>query len=401
MIDAIKKNNIFIYNSLVIIYCLPRTLYFYFSLLFLSLFKINNKKIVFVSFNGKGYWDNGKYICNELLWSDYDIYWASKEEYKDSLPKNVKYVKYNSIEYLYHLATAKIWVNNSRFWWWIRKRKDQFYIQTWHGCIGFKKSEADSKNALSSYYILSAKNDSKMADLFISNSTFCTNYYKNYYWYDGEILEHGCPRNDIIVNDSRDVIKKVRDYFWFSTLDKICLYAPTFRENNSLDTYDIDFETLVNELKNKFKCNWKLLVRLHPNISNLSNQLLGLNKNIINATDYPDMQELLVATDFLITDYSSCVFDYAISKKPAIIYASDIEEYKKDRDFAIKFEDWPFPIATNNKELNTIIENYDANKFERKINKFYEEKWLNETGKSCYDIAKIINNLILGRKVKL
>ena len=368
-------------------------LYHYIFLLIFSIFKIDNKKIVVISYYGKGYWDMGKYICNELFKHDYKIYWATKEDYKDSLPKQIKYVEYNSIKYLYHLATAKIWINNSRFPYWVRKRKKQFYIQTRHGCFAFKKVEAAAEKVLPKYYILGAKNDSKIADLFVSNSTFCTNFYKNYFWYNGDILEYGCPRNDIIINNNKDIIKKVREYFWFSNSEKICLYAPTFRVNSSLDVYNIDYKELIKELVKKFKCNWKLLIKLHPNISHLSNQLLGLNKNIINATNYPDMQELLVAADFMITDYSSCIFDYALSKKPAIIYASDIKEYIKDRDFEIKLNDAPFSIATDNIELKKIIDNFDTEKYEKKLNKFYDDMWLKETGKSCKKIVEIINEI--------
>jgi CDP-glycerol glycerophosphotransferase len=60
---------------------------------------------------------------------------------------------------------------------------------------------------------LSGKNDSKMADLFVSNSISCTNMYKKYFWYNGDILEYGCPRNDIIVNNDRNSIEKVKKYF--------------------------------------------------------------------------------------------------------------------------------------------------------------------------------------------
>lgn len=383
---------------MVFIYTLPRTIYYYTFLLIFSMFRIDNKKIIIVNFEGKGYWDNGKYICNELIKYDYNIYWAAKEEYKNSLPKEIKYVKINSIKYLYHLSTAKIWINNSRFPYWIRKRKKQFYIQTWHGCFAFKKVEFAVEKKLSKYYVLCAKNDSKIANLFISNSTFCTSFYKKYFWYQGKILECGCPKNDIIINSSKDLIGKVKKYFWFLDSDKICLYAPTFRANNSLGSYDMDYELLLNELKNKFNDNRKLLIRLHPNISHLADQLVGLNRNIIDATNYPDMQELLIATDFLVTDYSSCIFDYALLRKPAIIYASDIEEYKKDRDFEIKLEDTPFSIAINNIELKKIIEEFDIKEYNKSLNKFYKDMWLKETGKSCEEIVNTINKISENKK---
>lgn len=391
MIEKIKKHKI-IYNLLLFLFFLPRTIYYYMFLLFFSIFKINNKKIIVLNYNGKGYWDNGKYICNELTKYNYEIYWATIEKYKDSLPQKINYVKIDSIKYLYHLATAKIWINNNRFQLGIRKRKNQFYIQTWHGWLGFKKVESAVKNT-SNLYVWGAKNDSKMANLFISNSTFLTMVYKNYFWYNGEILECGCPRNDIIINNSNDIIKKVKKYFWFPSSGKICLYAPTFRDNKSLDAYDIEYKMLLNELKNKFKGNRKLLIRLHPAISDSTDRLSVFNENVINASDYPDMQELLVATDFLITDYSSCIFDYALSKKAAAIYASDIEKYREERNFAIKLEDSPFPIATNNMELKNIIKDFDMNKYLKKINKFYEDNGLKETGKACEKIVEIINEI--------
>ena len=174
------------------------------------------------------------------------------------------------------------------------------------------------------------------------------------------------------MDNNKDLIKKVKEHFQLSENEKICLYAPTFRVSNSLNVYNIKYETLINGLKSKFNGNWKLLIRLHPNISNSAKDLSVYNCNIINATDYPDIQELLVASDFLITDYSSCIFDYAISKKPAMIYASDINEYKNDRDFEIKLEDTPFPIATNNFELMNAIEKYNIKKYQKLLTKFYD-----------------------------
>lgn len=383
----------FIYNLLVLLYTLPRTIYYHLFLLFFSIFKINNKKIIIISYSGKGYWDMGKYICNELIKYDYDIYRATREQYIKTLPEKINYVKYNSIKYLYHLATAKIWINNSRFPYGIRKRKKQFYIQVWHACLSLKRVESAVEKKLSKYYVMGAKNDSKMANLFVSNSNYCTKFYKKFFRYKWEILECWCPRNDIIINDNKDSVQKVRKYFWFSDLDKICLYAPTFRVDSSLDAYNIEYDKLIIELENKFKCKRKILIRLHPNISHLANQLHILNTNIVNSTDYPDMQELLVATDFLITDYSSCILDYALSWKPAMIYASDIDEYKKDRDFEIKLEDVPYPLATNNVELVNIIRNYDNKESKNNLNIFYDYVGLKESGKSCKELAKIINRV--------
>ena len=397
MRSIIKKNK-FLYNLLLFLYYLPKTIYYYILLFLFSLLRINNKKIVVINYNGKGYGDMGKYICNELLKGNYEIYWATTKKYKNTLPDGIKYVKYESIRYLYHLATARIWINNCRFRYGIKKRKKQFYIQTWHGCIGFKKSESASVNSLTKQYILGAKRDSKMANLFISNSDFCSNNYKENFWYNGKILKCGCPRNDIIVNQEKTVIKNVKKFYNIKFDEKVCLYAPTFRVNNSLKHYDMNYEVLLNSLEKKYKGKWKILIRFHPNISSLSKNKNIFNENIIDVTNYPDMQELLMTADFMITDYSSCIFDYAISKKPAVIYASDIEEYIKDRDFLIKLEQTPFPVATNNNELKRIIQNFNIVEYRKKVDNFYINLGLIEPGNSCKEISKIIYKIINERK---
>lgn len=393
MIKIIRKHKI-IYELLVNTFIFSKAIYYHLILLVFSIFKINNNKIIVINYSGKGYWDSPKYISNELIKHNYKIYWATKLWYKESLPKGINYVKHNSIKYLYHLATSKIWINNCRFEYGIRKRRKQFYIQTRHACLSLKKVESAVEKKLLSLYVRWAKNDSKMANIFMSNSSYCTNFYKKYFRYDGTILEYWCPRNDIIINNDSKSIEKVKKHFWISLEEKIVLYAPTFRVDGSLDAYNINYNTLLNTLEKKLGGKWKLLIRLHPNVSNLSNQLLWYNKNIINASDYPDMQELLVATNFLITDYSSCILDYAISRKPWIIYASDIKEYKKDRDFEIKLEDTPFQIATNNEELKEIIDNYNITKYEKEVNKFYAKIGLKESGQSSIKIVELINKIL-------
>ncbi len=390
----INKKNIVLYNFFLWIKLMAYCFYYSFFYIIFRCIKIDNKKIVINNYFGKGYGDMGKYICNELIKSNnYKIYWATTDRYKSSIPDGVRYLHFDSISYLYHLFTSKVWINNCRFRFGIIKRRGQFYIQTWHGCIAYKKIEKSAYISLTKPYIMGAKNDSKMIDLMISNSKYCTNLYKEDFWYDGDILECGCPRNDIIVNNDKESIDKVKNYYGLLKTDKICLYAPTFRANSSLDAYNIDYNLLISTLNEKYKGDWKLLIRLHPNISDLANNLSGYSKNIINATDYPDMQELLVAADFLITDYSSCIFDYALSGKPAMIYACDIEDYIKDRDFAIKLEDTPFPIAKNNKELKKVIVSFNSNDYKKSVKSFYNDLGVNEPGNSCKTIARIIADI--------
>lgn len=275
----------------------------------------------------------------------------------------------------------------------IRKRKSQYYIQTWHGAIALKQIEKDAEDVLDKYYVESAKNDSRMADLLISNSKFCTNLYRNSFWYDGSILECGSPRNDILINDTEYFKLKICEYYKLDKNINIAMYAPTFRRNNNLDVYNLDYEKCISALKNKFGGEWVIIVRLHPSISEKAKNIKYTN-NIINGSIYDDMQQLLAATDILITDYSSSMFDFMITKKPIILYATDMEEYKKDRNFYFNIEELPFKVASNNQEMENGICEFDNKVYINKLNQFISRLDINENGVASYKVVEVIKNFI-------
>lgn len=358
------------------------------------IFPINNKKIYVSNYYGKGYGDIPKYIVDYILKNtdDYKIIWVVKDN-NIKLPNEIKTVKINSIKRIYEQVTSKYWIDNCRKQSYERKRKKQFYIQTWHGGIPLKKIEGSVEQSLEKDYIEWAKNDSKMANIFVSDNKFLSSLYKTVFWYDKDILECRSPKNDIIYENNIDIIKKVKKFYNLKSKDFICLYAPTFRKDKSLDAYNIEFENLRKSLINKFGGNWVILIRLHPNISELSNDFIKYdNKNIINASNYSDMQELLVSTDFLISDYSSCMFDYGMSMKKGCMYASDIESYTADRGFYFEFKELPYELATNNDELSKLIENYDEEKTEKRLKEFFEKIGLIEDIPGSKTVADLIIN---------
>lgn len=383
-------------------YLIKRTLFTLLYYLF-RIFPIKSNKVFVSNYYGKGYGDIPKYIVNDLLNENdkYDIVWVVKDySYSSNLPEKVRIVKRNTIKYIYEQVTAKYWIDNCRKQFYERKRKHQTYIQTWHGGLMIKKVEKSVEDRLPKEYVLGAKNDSKMADILVSNNRFLTSIYKKDFWYDGKIIECGSPRNDIIYNNDKNAIKKVYDYFQLSENVQICLYAPTFRSNFSLTAYNIDFEKLKKSLEKRFGGNWKILVRLHPNISDKSEELIKYNDYIINASKYDDIQELLVAANFMITDYSSCIFDYGITYKNCIIYASDIDEYRKDRGFYLDIDDFPFTITNNNEELNKEILKFDEKSNKSKLKDFYSKVGLFEDGKGAKTVANIIRNNSDDGKIK-
>jgi len=367
-----------------------------FSVLFF-LIPIKQNKIVICSYYGKGYGDNGKYIVERIINKglDYDIVWLLNKDLmkKNSLPTQVRAVKYGSLRGLYELATAKVWIDNCRKEFYSIKRKGQFYIQTWHGGIALKRIEKDVQEKLSADYIRMAKKDSKMADLFISNSRFCTEMYRRAFWYEGRILECGSPRNDILLSSDTHVKEKVRGYFDLDENTKILIYAPTFRADYSVDAYKLNFNELIKVVEKKIGGKWCVLVRLHPNVSYKSN-FINYNSKVMNATHYEDMYELLAVSDILITDYSSTMFEFSLTYKPVFLYAPDIESYKKDRNFYFDIFALPFPVAEDQQQLHMQIENFDQESYSMRLKDFFEQLGILEKGNASDKVVEEIMKVI-------
>lgn len=391
VIKLLKKNKT-VFNMCLWINVYINYLYYTIFMTIFSIFPLKKNRILFVSYYGKGYGDNGKYIANALIndTKKYEIIWAAKKKFKNSIPVEVKYVKYNSLKYLYYLSTSKVWINNARFIYGMRKRKKQYYIQTWHSSLRLKKIEKDTEDYLSKQYVLGAKWDSKMCDLIISGCGFSTQIYRKSFWYTGKVLETGTPRCDIFFNNHDEIKQKVYNYFNITNNMRIVLYAPTFREKNIMLNNFFQYNELVKKLREKDE-NYILLVRFHPN----SNETLKNCEGVYNATDYPDMQELILAADTLITDYSGCCFDAMIAKKACILYIKDLKQYlKEERNLYFDFDSLPFIKVTDEEMLAKEITEFDYNKYYDRIKEFDKIILNKESGKAFQNIIKIIERMI-------
>jgi CDP-glycerol glycerophosphotransferase len=361
------------------------------------IFPINKNKIFFQNFNGKGYGDNPKYIAEEIIRRnlDFKLVWAVSPKCSGKFPKNVKTVPYKSIQAIYEEVTSKLWIDNCRKQLYVRKRKGQIYIQTWHGTVNLKKVEMDAEQNLSPYYVKQAKHDSKLADFFLSDCKFTSQLYRSSFWYNGKILEHGTPRDDILFNLNNNIKDKVFNYFNLSYNKNIILYAPTFRDNFNTDIYNLNFEQILKNLYEKTNHDWVFLIRLHPNISNESN-IFTYNKTVLNASNYDDMQELLLSSDILITDYSDCMYEFAFTHKPVHLYINDYEEYKKERDFYFDIFSLPFPASKNMYELVDNINNFDYDKYKLSLNNFFDKVGIFNNGNSSkYIVDRIVKEINL------
>ena len=214
----------------------------------------------------------------------------------------------------------------------------------------------------------------------ITNSAFENDVFEESYWQSTPKTMLGHARNDMFFDEDcmQELKKKVCDCYGIDENTHILLYAPTFRSDKDTQPFDLDYSRLYTALNEKYPGKWKLMLRYH--FHNRKKNDFDEADYIINATDYPDIQELMAAADIGITDYSSWIYDFMLTRRPCFIYASDLKEYNEDRGFYYKLETTPFMIAENTKQLCSNIKNFDRDTYERKLDCFLDDKGCMEDG---------------------
>lgn len=381
------------------IYHLTARIFYGFVGFCFSFFPIQRNKIVFQNFGGKGYGDNPKYIAEEMLKQNkrYRLVWLVTDIHSE-FPKEIKKVKYGSIRSYYELATAKVWIDNIRNGLRVRKKKKQFYIQTWHGSIPLKKIERAAEELLDKSYIRKAKRDGKRTDLMLSNSKWSTDLYHRDFWYNGRVLEKGVPREDILVQDSTNFKLKVLNFFTIPKTKKIILYAPTFREVRNMEVFNFQYEEVIKAFETRFNEEFVLFIRLHPNDSVLYNNIVE-NDKVRNVSSYPDMQELLLASDILLTDYSSTMFEFSAIHRKVFLFMKDLSQYlKTEREMYFNIMDLPFPIAQNEEELLKHILEFDEEQYNNNIQRFLSDIAYFPLGNASKEVVQYIENIVERKK---
>lgn len=359
---------------------------------------VDDKLIIFESGLGKQYADSPKIIYEELVKRDlgYNFVWISNKH----IPfrnLNTKRVLRLSPSYYYYLARAKYWVNNQNFPKYIEKGKDTIYLQTWHG-TPLKKMLNDLDHVIgrSDDYLESTTRLANDWDYLISPSKYATEKFTSAFKYKNNIIETGYPRNDIFydVNQNKK-ITNLKNKLNIPSDKKVVLYAPTFRDNEkSKNKFTLDFQMDLEKMQERLGEDYIILVRLHVIVKNNLKIPRELREFVKNVSNYADMQDLLLISDVLITDYSSSMFDFANTKKPMLFYTYDLEEYRDNiRGFYIDFEsEAPGPLLYNTEEIITSLENIEEVKsnYHEKYNKFVKKYCEYEDGQAT---GRVINKL--------
>lgn len=361
--------------------------------------KVEPNKIVFDNFIGKGYGGNPKYIAEQLLNdkdNTWELIWLVDNVLYD-IPNEIKKIKYGSFLSIYHLATAKVWIDNVRNAHLIPKKKEQIYIQTWHGAFGPKMCEKDAIDDLSSKYIKKAKYDGSITDAILSENKVKTKLYRRAFWLNKEtqILEIGSPCNDILF-DHKTMKQKRYDFrkkMLINDKDILILYAPTFRDDYNLSVYNLDFEQIINCMEKVTDKNVKVIIRLHPNIRDKGLDI-KYNDKILNGSYYSDEMDVLCSSDILITDFSSILYSFMIWEKPIFLCALDYDEYLNERNLYDYFFSTPLSFSKSNEQLINAIISFDYNKYKLELSDFLKKIDIYDDGHASENLVKWIKKKI-------
>lgn len=334
--------------------------YLYFHLF--TKMKMKDNWVLFESFFGKSYSDSPKYIyeyLNQAYPNEYKCIWVINDK-KTKIPYGAIKVKRFSIRYAYYFARCKYDVLNVRQPNWIRKRKGNVFLETWHGTplkrLVFDQEEVCGASPLHKQQFYRQSRD---WDYLISDNGFSTETFKRAFIFHNEIVECGYPRNDVLYAPDKEArITKLKDKLGIPKDKKTILYAPTWRDDEyyGKGEYKFALKLDLHELKKQLGDEYVLLLRTHYYIAD-SIDTTGIEDFAFNVSKYDDISELYLISDLLITDYSSVFFDYANLRRPILFYTYDLEKYRDMlRGFYLDIErEMPGPLLFTEEEVITAI----------------------------------------------
>ncbi len=361
---------------------------------FLSFIPVKKNRIMIYNHDRKGFSCNPKYILKALEKQGnrkYEIFWVTKfpETCKEHDP-SVKVIRANSKEHFLKYLRTRVYITNDCFPGWAVHSQRHKWINTWHGAISYKHIGYDYIAPMSTLKLKWFRLCNRQPDYFLSASeVFTEDTSKSFYFDKNCFVEYGFPRNDIFFHDNKQIQQKVRETFGIEASKKIVLYAPTFRRGMKTSFHGLDFELLQISLKTRFGGEWVVLFRDH-NFVKRQKAVSG----ITDASGYDDMNELLCAADVLISDYSSCMYDFSLQFKPCFVFAPDIEKYQQsDRDFAIPPKQWPYPIAKTNDELAEKIVTFEKDRYSITLKEHFQTVGGKDDGNAGEKVFALIEKI--------
>ena len=370
----------------------------------LRLLPVRKNRVLLINNLSHKYAGNPKYVAEYLMQEfgeqlEIVICVKKPEAYDHLRQRGFKVVKFNSWQYFVNAMTCKVFLTNSGGYSYLPMGKKQYAINTWHGGGAYKKCGTDMYSN-SPIFRADLKLQGKQTGAFMSTCSRFTEELsraliipKKVFW------EVGMPRNDMLLHPDEDLRRQVRQSIGLAEDEKLILFAPTyrkeddnyFRDSIAID-YGVDHNRVVKAMEQRFGGKWRFAVRYHPNVVNRQDMC---SENVLDLTDYEDMQELLLAADAMINDFSSSIWDYMLTGKPSFLFAKDLQHYEATTEVYTPVCQWPYPQAVDNDRLEKNILEFDEEKYARDCKEHYEKLGGCETGEATRLVCRRIGQLCL------
>jgi CDP-glycerol glycerophosphotransferase len=311
---------------------------------------------VYVVNDGRLYADSVRAIYEERLrrGDDREHIWIVKDA-AFVPPGGATVVRAGSREHHAALARSRHIITNAFLPAWFRAREDQVVVQTWHGTPAKRIGNDQPHMARDPRPPIWHRQAAEVRgwDLLLSQSPWATPVLRKAFGYKGEILESGLPRNDVLNSPDRDTLAAaIRERLGLVEGKRVVLYAPTWRD---YDRKNAMVKLDLAKTREALGADHEILVRAHPM------QAMPAVPDIAHdVTTYPDMADLLLVADVLVTDYSSVMFDFAATGKPIVFYGYDLAKYSAKRGLYVDLPELaPGPLLSTSAEVVDALMSID------------------------------------------
>ena len=350
-------------------------------------FGVDGNKVFFSSYDGGLYNDNPRAVAEALrsIAPEAKILFRlnGRGMAQADVPADFVKVPRFTPRTLKEMATSRVIVTNAAMKIWMVKFPDQLYIQTWHGDRGFKKVQLDLEPKRR-YFI----EETRRIDLAVSGSDFGSRVFRSAFGVKDGILEVGCPRNDILVKRPPEVARRTREALGIEEGTRVVMYAPTFRtaSSGSVQEAGLSLAKVRAALEKATGEKWVCITRGHVDSRGIHSDAA------LDVSDWPEVSPLLLATDLLITDYSSIGGDFMLLDRPVIFFMPDLDDYLDERGLYFDPLNSPLKVARSEAELLRILEKpLDGPGNCRKVLDFFGCR---ETGRAAEIVAEKIASII-------
>ncbi|MEV7214801.1 CDP-glycerol glycerophosphotransferase family protein [Kitasatospora cineracea] len=348
--------------------------------------------VLYDVFGGRSYSCNPRAVHEELAARGLPLehLWVV-EDGQEQPPPGTTALRMWSPEWYEALATSRYLVGNTHFPEFLERREGQVVAQLWHG-TPLKRIARQVRAAWMTEdgYLDRLEHEVRQWNLLLSPSPFATPVLADSFDYRDELLEAGYPRNDRLVRADPAERAAVRARLGVPEGRTAVLYAPTWRDDQrDGDRYRLDLQLNVAAARAALGGDHVLLLRPHVHVGGR----MPDDDFVRDVSDHPDVADLMLAADVLVTDYSSLMFDFAVTGRPMLFFAYDLEHYRNRlRGFTFDFESSaPGPLLADSAAVVAALRDLDPEPYRERYRAFRERFCPLDDGRAA---ARVVDRML-------